>query len=372
MKFAARHSDLVSCPKHAVGLIESPLDRDVLINNRPAAVLGDPCTCVDKPGVASLVQPLFEAPNKIMAGMADILVNGKPLAALGHNTVHDVGGPVAPTGAVVTCTWDVWVGGNTQIGDAEAARLACLELTASRKNRTGIQSYNNCGPETTRLLVNGTKKRTDPTYLDEDEWLDEQVAAGDVQVQLHPHMDAIVEEKTKAEQKRATDAANAVDPFAPTPEQKAAAAQAEKELREAQGRARLEFVRKHKDVRKWSGGSGHQERHRQLEGTPAEADLVNASMAVGIDGVAHGQGVIMPVRDTPVKAGVKDHQGQPANTALGHIIVVTGVIVDENGKPVTVIYNDTFNACGTTMPAGDFAQKIQTDANANVTRRPVW
>lgn len=372
MKFAARHLDIVGCLKHGSGFIDAPLDRNVVINNRPAAVLGDTCTCVPG-GDPNQVAPVFEAPNKIMAGMADILVNGKPLAAHGHNTVHDLGGPAAPTGFVATCAWDVWVGGNTQVGDAEASRLACLALAQTRKTKTGIQSYNNCGPETTRLLVNGRKKPGDPGYVTEDEWLDEQIASGDAQVMFDNDEIALVRKETQDASEHLRVVNGQVDGVNPTPEQLAAVAQAEKELREAEGRARLRLLKKRPKLREHVGGSNQEERHRQLQGTPAEADLTAATMANGVDGVAHGKGVILPMRNTPVKEGTRNSDGSLANTAAGHIIVMTAVVVDENGKPVTVIYNDTFNACGSRLPADEFAAKIMDDGSqANITRRPVW
>lgn len=375
MKFAARHQDLVSCLKHGAGVIEAPLDRNVLINHRPAAVLGDPCSCVPG-GDPNQVAPLFEAPNKITAGMADILVNGRPLAALGHNTVHDLGGPAAPTGAVVTCTWDVWVGGNTQIGDAEAARLACLELAASRKGTRGVQSYNNCGPETTRLLVNGTKtrKKDGKAYVDEDTWLDQQIRNGDAQLDVKGKELDEMSAFTKDELKAVTDleVTMPLDERQRTPEQKAALEEANAKLRRKQGEYKLALSKRDRGARLASGGSDSVERDRQLRGTPAEAELLPATMDTAMAGVAHGQGVIVPVANTPLKPGQKDQFGLEANTALGHIVVVTAVVVDENGKPVKVVYNDTFNACGMEMPADEFAGKIQPKTMANVTKKPVW
>jgi hypothetical protein len=366
MRMTARQGDLVSCLKHGIGLIGGT-PRNVLVNGAEVARLGDECTCLALAD-PNLMAPVFDAPNKIMAGMTDILVGGKPMAGRFHNTVHDLGGPLAPDGQVVTASWSVLLGGTTTVGDAEAARLACLEAAASRghggpgRDKT-LQSYENCGCEATRLLANGTKKKGDPGYIDEETWFYRQLEAGDAQVPLIDDELQAMTKATERERMASQEATNALDPFAPTPEQKAARDAAEKKLRDAENRYRTDMARKKAKVRQASGGTTTAERERQLAGTPAETEQLPASMETALKGVSTGKGVILPTGGMPMKNG---------KTTGGHIVVVTAVVIDDSGKPVSVVYNDSFNGCGVSMPASDFDAKIDKTANANVSKKPIW
>ena len=80
VRFAARHQDLVSCLKHGAGVIDAPLDRNVVINHRPAAVLGDPCTCVPG-GDPNQVAPRKRPFHTIIPGF--LTRDGAPLASFG-------------------------------------------------------------------------------------------------------------------------------------------------------------------------------------------------------------------------------------------------------------------------------------------------
>lgn len=366
MRLSARHGDLVTCLKHGIGLVDGP-ERQVLIEGGEAAVLGDPCQCVFFTD-PSQTAPIFDAPNKIMAGMADILVGGKPLAAMGHNTVHDLGGPKAPNGAIATGSALVLLGGNTIVGDADAAREACMEAAATRghggpgRDKT-LQSYENCGCEATRQIVNGRKKRGDPGYIDEDTWFYKQIEDGNAQVQLVDAELAQMNEHCAGCLKKAQEASNAVEPFAPTPEQLAAKKEADLALTRCEGKFRADLMRKRADLRKFAGGSGTDERDRQTAGTDAATEQKRASLDTALAAVGQGKGVIMPTEGLPGKNG----------KAVGqHIVVVTAVVLDESGNPVSVTYNDSFNGCGISMPASDFDAKVQKTANANVTKKPVW
>lgn len=373
MRLSARHGDLVSCLKHAIGIIDGP-ERQVLIQGAEAAVLGDPVSCIffTDPNQPA---PIFEAPNKVMAGMADILVGGEPLAAMGHNAVHNLapaldndGNPVAPDGAILTGSAFVLLGGNTIVGDADAAREACIEAAATRghggpgRDKT-LQSYENCGCEAARLLANGKKKRGDPGYIDEDTWFYKQIEEGNAQVQLN---DAELEKMNKhcADCRKAYgDASNACDPFAPTKEQIAARDEAQRKLTLCEGKFRADYMRKRPDLRKFAGGTGSDERDRQLAGTDAATEQRPATLANALQGVGQGKGVIVPTNGLPTKG---------SKTTGGHIVVVTAMVLDEDGKPVSVVYNDSLNGCGISMPASDFDSKLDHDSNANVTKNPVW
>lgn len=366
MRLTARQGDIVTCLKHGIGLIAGSA-REVLINGAEAAALGDPCNCLflADPNQAA---PVFEAPNKIMAGMTEVLVGGRPIAAQNHNTVHDLGGPAAPDGAIVTSAWDVLVGGNTTVGDAEAARLACLEAAATRgkggpgRDKT-LQSFENCGCEATRLLANGSKKRGDAGYVDEESWMFAQIQSGNAQVPLNDAELRQMEKHCAECQKAAGDAQNALDPFSPTPEQLAARDAAAKKLADCENGFRASVARKRADVRRESGGTTTNERERQLQGTPSETEQKPASLDTALSAVSHGQGAILPTSGMPMKSG---------KTTGGHIVVVTAVELGPDGKPVRVVYNDSFNGCGVSMPASDFDAKIAKDANANVTKKPIW
>ena len=70
---------------HVGGPIVGPGNPTVLINRRPAAVLGDTCTCIG-------------SPDSIVKGSATVMIGGIPAARMGDTTAH--GGSIvegAPT-----------------------------------------------------------------------------------------------------------------------------------------------------------------------------------------------------------------------------------------------------------------------------------
>ncbi len=60
---------------HVGGAVVGPGAPTVLINGKPAAVMGDTCTCVGPP-------------DTIVQGEATVLINGKPAATVGCMTAH--------------------------------------------------------------------------------------------------------------------------------------------------------------------------------------------------------------------------------------------------------------------------------------------
>ncbi len=60
---------------HVGGAVVGPGVPTVLINGKPAAVMGDTCTCVGPP-------------DTIIQGEATVLINGKPAATVGCMTAH--------------------------------------------------------------------------------------------------------------------------------------------------------------------------------------------------------------------------------------------------------------------------------------------
>jgi uncharacterized Zn-binding protein involved in type VI secretion len=91
MKPAARVTDAHVCPQtspspHGGGVVVGPGESTVLIEDLPAACLGDACACAGPP-------------NAITAGASTIFLGDKPAARLGDSTAH--GGAVAAGSATV-------------------------------------------------------------------------------------------------------------------------------------------------------------------------------------------------------------------------------------------------------------------------------
>lgn len=85
---AARLGDAHSCPgKHRGGPVNSAVVPNVLIDNRPAAVVGSICSC----GCGR--------PDPIVAGSSTVTIGGKPAARVGDPTAH--GGVVAAGSSIV-------------------------------------------------------------------------------------------------------------------------------------------------------------------------------------------------------------------------------------------------------------------------------
>jgi len=79
---AARITDMHVCPMvnpggvpHVGGPVMGPGSPTVLINNMPAAQIGDLCTCTGPP-------------DTIIAGSATVMIGGKPAARMGDQTAH--------------------------------------------------------------------------------------------------------------------------------------------------------------------------------------------------------------------------------------------------------------------------------------------
>ena len=91
VKPAARVTDTHVCPQtspspHVGGAVVGPGESTVLIENLPAACVGDTCACSGPP-------------NAITAGASTILVANKPAVRLGDSTAH--GGTIAAGSATV-------------------------------------------------------------------------------------------------------------------------------------------------------------------------------------------------------------------------------------------------------------------------------
>lgn len=82
---AARITDMHTCPMqtpafpspipHVGGPVVGPGVPNVLIGNKPAAVVGDMCTCVGPP-------------DTIVKGSSTVFIGGRPAARMGDSTAH--------------------------------------------------------------------------------------------------------------------------------------------------------------------------------------------------------------------------------------------------------------------------------------------
>jgi hypothetical protein len=262
----------------------------------------------------------------------------------------------------------VFVGGNRVVGDVDAAKEACMNAAATRGNATDgraktLQSFENCGCESMRQLANGKKKPGDPGFVTEEEFFYDQVVKGNAEVPLTDAEVAQMNKRCEPLMKAAGDAHAAADPFNPTPEQLARIEEADRAVADCTGKFKADIARKNAKRRAMSGGTNLKTRDAMSKGTPYETEQKLPDIPTALEGVGTGKGVVMPMNGMPMANG---------KTTGGHIVVITGVVVDDDGNPVSVIYNDSFNGCAVTMPAGDFDAKIQKDGATNITKKPVW
>lgn len=163
-KPGARVRDLHECktpvPKpHVNGPIAPPCSLDVEYDGRAAARASDRALCQ-------------VPPNFIVTGSGTVSVNGLPAARLDDLTMHP------PPGHITTGSSDVLIGGPTigvRLGGASAGNLACQGAASGRASGTIKQSYNNCGVESARQIINQATNKS----ISEDTLLDESIDAGD-------------------------------------------------------------------------------------------------------------------------------------------------------------------------------------------------
>lgn len=151
---AARIGDLHTCPMsdgpkpHVGGPINPPGCPTVLIGGSPAARVGDLATCVSP------------APDAIVKGAFPVPIGGQPAARMTDSTAH---GGVITLGCPI-----VLIGLAGTSGNPWAAKDACQAAAAGRNPPPGTtdpngnqlqpntpgQSYNNCGVESSRQIIN--------------------------------------------------------------------------------------------------------------------------------------------------------------------------------------------------------------------------
>jgi uncharacterized Zn-binding protein involved in type VI secretion len=139
-KPAARVGDLHTCPKvepgpvpHVGGPILPPGAATVLIGGMAAARLNDPMTCVGPP-------------DKIAAGAFPVPIAKNPAARQTDQSAH--GGLIA-----IGCP-TVLIGLSGTAGNVRVGTAMCNAAANGRTSGTTQQSYNNCGVESSRQVIN--------------------------------------------------------------------------------------------------------------------------------------------------------------------------------------------------------------------------
>jgi len=313
---AARVGDMHTCPMvdpgpkpHVGGPVLPPGAPTVLVGGSPAARIGDKCACVGPP-------------DTITTGAMPVRVGDSQAARMTSSTAH--GGTIV-LGCPTVLIGLAGISGNMLEGLA-ACRAAAAGRTppagaqgpngAQLASNTPGQSYNNCGIESSRQIINRTGDN-----VTQEELLDQAVAN-------HWATAPTIDSQTGA----------------PIP-----AAQ----------------------QRFWSGGTFPASRVSILGAHGVQASELAPTMANLESNVASGRGAIAAVwaGNMPNWAG----QGLKPNTG-GHAILVTGVEYDANGNPTNVIINDTgMGQCGQRIPYNKFqAALIGGSRNHVVTNNPIW
>jgi uncharacterized Zn-binding protein involved in type VI secretion len=136
---AARAGDMHACPMmtgpvpHVGGPVLPPCAPTVLIGGMPAARMGDMAFCVGPP-------------DSIITGAFPVPIVNQPAARMTDTTAH--GGTV-----VVGCP-TVLIGLAGTAGNPRVGTMACQAAAGGRTSNSASQSYNNCGVESSRMIIN--------------------------------------------------------------------------------------------------------------------------------------------------------------------------------------------------------------------------
>lgn len=139
---AARVGDMHVCPlvtpgtppvPHVGGPVLPPGGIPVLIGAMPAARMGDMAVCVGPP-------------DTIVKGSFPVPIAGSPAARLGDQTAHG--------GSVVMGCPTVLIGLAGTAGNVRVGTAMCNAAASGRASGTTQQSYNNCGVESSRQIIN--------------------------------------------------------------------------------------------------------------------------------------------------------------------------------------------------------------------------
>jgi uncharacterized Zn-binding protein involved in type VI secretion len=130
-------------------------------NGQGQARATDRLTCAGSP-----------APNFIVTGAAEVLVDGLPAARVTDKTMHP------PPGLILRGSDDIEIGGpaaGATLGGVVGAKTACFVAATGRRTGKTKQSYGNCGVESARQIIN----QVTGLGVSEDDLLAESLAAGD-------------------------------------------------------------------------------------------------------------------------------------------------------------------------------------------------
>ena len=289
---AARDGDTSACPcllpkPHVGGGLVPPVSGTVEANGYGLARGADQTGCIGDP-----------APNFVITGSATVEVNGRPAARRTALTLHP--GPDGARGVLLHGSSDVFIGGpsgGAALGDVGGGERMCQAVKATRATPgRDSQSYNNCGIESTRQII----QRATGSTIGEDELLSEALWHG------------------LAKQGCTT------------------------------WHCGGSYPRNWEDLAERHGVGMHRERQT----------MDNLAQAV-----AEGKGVIT-AHDVSVL------WGEPNKGA--HAVVVTGVEYDEDGRPKTVIYNDSGQGqCSARLDAGTFEKSFIKQFPMAVTDAPL-
>lgn len=161
---AARVSDMqvCTCPTpnpHGGGVILPPCSPTVVTNSLPQARVTDQAVC---PG----------PPNVIVTGSSSVMVNGLMAARVTDKMMHP------PPGVITLGSLNVMIGGPTAgatLGNPAAGLAACTAAATGRSTGSTAQSYQNCGVESSRQIIN----RATGAGIGEDALLNSAMSNGD-------------------------------------------------------------------------------------------------------------------------------------------------------------------------------------------------
>jgi uncharacterized Zn-binding protein involved in type VI secretion len=167
---AARVTDpqVCACPTpnpHGGGPILPPCSLNVVTNALPQARATDQAVC---PG----------PPNFIVTGSSSVMVDGLMAARMTDKMMHP------PPGMIVLGSTNVIIGGPTAgatLGNLAGATAGCTAAASSRTSGNVSQSYNNCGVESSRQIVN----QATGAGIGEDALLDQSTKNGDADTARH-------------------------------------------------------------------------------------------------------------------------------------------------------------------------------------------
>lgn len=144
---AGRTEDAHDCPCHGGGPLKPPT-KNVKTNFLMQAAGTDPAECAG--GVLDF----------IVTGSSTVKVNGQLASRLDDKTMHE--------GTIKAGSGNVKIGGATAgvtLGDPLAGQAACGKAANGRTSGAVQQSYNNCGIESSRLII---EKSTGKSVKEDD------------------------------------------------------------------------------------------------------------------------------------------------------------------------------------------------------------